>query len=186
MGDHLKCAMTCSLGSADLLRAWKADPALKARIEPFRKGSREAEKIAFPKGSNTAATARFDGQPNLATVEISCLPERMFFTRDRFTVKAGQPVKLVLTNPDATPHNLAIVVPGALEEIGMAGNELAKGPFGMAKDFIPESDKILHHTNLLFPNTGEILRFKAPEKPGTYLCTFPGHWVVMKGEMAVE
>jgi plastocyanin len=188
MGDHLKYALTCALGSADLLRAWQSDPALKARVEPFLKGSRAAEKIAFPKGSSNATTAQFDGQPNLATVEISCLPERMLYTKTRFSVKAGQPVKLVFTNPDATPHNLAIVVPGALEEIGMAGNEMAKDPSGMEKDFIPESDKILHHTKLLFPNTGEILRFTAPEKPGTYpyLCTFPGHWVVMKGEMVVE
>jgi len=32
------------------------------------------------------------------------------------------------------------------------------------------------------------LRFLAPEKPGIYpyLCTFPGHWVLMKGEMIVK
>ena len=32
-----------------------------------------------------------------------------------------------------------------------------------------------------------VLRFKAPEEPGIYpyVCTFPGHWVVMTGEMIV-
>jgi azurin len=32
------------------------------------------------------------------------------------------------------------------------------------------------------------MRFEAPEKPGRYpyLCTFPGHWVVMKGVMIVR
>jgi azurin len=91
-------------------------------------------------------------------------------------------------NPDATQHNLVIVEPGALEEVGMAGNEMAKDPGGLAKGFIPESSKILHHTSLLSPDTGEILRFNAPEKPGVYpyLCTFPGHWIVMKGEMVVK
>ena len=30
--------------------------------------------------------------------------------------------------------------------------------------------------------------FRAPEEPGRYpyLCTFPGHWMVMNGEMFVE
>ena len=32
-----------------------------------------------------------------------------------------------------------------------------------------------------------VLRFKAPTEPGIYpyLCTFPGHWVVMRGQMIV-
>ena len=112
----------------------------------------------------------------------------MLFDQNRLTVTVGQPVRLVLKNPDATPHNLAIVKPGALEEVGLAGNEMAKDPGGMAKDFIPPSDKILHHTKLLMPNTAQVLRFHAPDNPGIYpfLCTFPGHWVVMKGEFVVE
>ena len=81
-----------------------------------------------------------------------------------------------------------MVKPGAVEEVGMAGNEMAKDPKGFSKGFIPESDKILHHTKLLEPDTAEVLRFKAPKKPGVYpyLCTFPGHWIIMKGEMTVE
>jgi azurin len=80
------------------------------------------------------------------------------------------------------------VEPGALEEVGMAGNEMAKDPGGLAKGFIPDSPNILHASKLLEPNTGEIMRFTAPEKPGNYpfLCTFPGHWVVMKGVMIVK
>lgn len=70
----------------------------------------------------------------------------------------------------------------------MAGNEMAKDPKGIDKGFIPDSAKILYHTPLLSENTRFILRFKAPEKPGVYpyLCTFPGHWAIMKGEMVVE
>ena len=119
---------------------------------------------------------------------LSCIPERLLYDRTKFEGKAGQPVKLIFTNPDATQHNLVIVEPGALEEVGMAGNEMAKDPGGFAKGFIPESPKILHHSKLLEPDTGEIMRFTAPEKPGTYpyLCTFPGHWIVMKGVMVVK
>lgn len=189
MGDHLKYATTCALGSAALMRHWQTDEALKAKVEPVLKASAKKEQIKITSvGMSDAEGAKFDAQAGLAEVRISCLPERMMFTRTKFTVKAGQPVKLTLINPDATPHNLAIVQPGALEEVGMAGNEMAKDPKGIERDFIPESDKILHHTKLVFPNAGEILRFKAPAKPGTYpyMCTFPGHWVIMKGEMIVQ
>ena len=109
-------------------------------------------------------------------------------TITEFTVNRGQPVSLAFTNPDATAHNLAICTPGSLEEIGMAGNEMAKDPDGQKKDFIPVTDKILHHTKLLNPNSTETLRFTAPASPGDYpyVCTFPGHWVIMRGVMHVK
>ena len=112
----------------------------------------------------------------------------MLFDKTEFIVKAGQPVSLVFNNPDATPHNLAICQPGSVEEIGLAGNEMAKDPEGMKKDYIPVTDKILHHTKLLNPNSTETLRFTAPTKPGDYpfVCTFPGHWVIMRGVMRVR
>ncbi|MFP6867229.1 MAG: plastocyanin/azurin family copper-binding protein, partial [Roseibacillus sp.] len=97
--------------------------------------------------------------------------------------------KLILTNPDATQHNLLVLDRGAsVEEIGMAANEMAKSPDGVKKHFIPKDKRILHYTKLLDPNTSETLRFRAPSKPGTYpyLCTFPGHWILMKGEMIVK
>ena len=114
--------------------------------------------------------------------------DTMQFDIKNFDVTAGNKVKIIFKNPDATQHNLVFVEPGAVEEVGMAGNEMAKDPKGLSKGFIPESDKILHHTKLLDPDTAEVLRFIAPTEPGTYpyLCTFPGHWIIMKGEMIVR
>ena len=65
---------------------------------------------------------------------------------------------------------------------------MAKSPEGAKKHFIPEDKRILQATKLLDPNSSETLRFLAPDKPGIYpyLCTFPGHWVLMKGEMIVK
>lgn len=191
MGEHLKFAGHSALISEALARHWKDDAAFKARY-PAIPTAYEAwgihEKMASSTSRRTAQDAGFDSQKDLFSIEINCVPERMMYDKTGFTVKAGQPVKLTLVNPDATQHNLVIVLPGALEEVGMAGNEMAKDPKGLAKGFIPESDKILHHTKLLDPDTAEVMRFKAPETPGVYpfLCTFPGHWIIMKGEMTVE
>ena len=121
-------------------------------------------------------------------ITIGCLPERLLFDKERFRVKPGQPVKLLFTNPDATQHNIVFVQPGTDEEVGLAGNEMAKDPEAAKKDFIPKSKNILYHSKLLNQGEAEVLRFKAPEKPGRYpyICTFPGHWFVMKGVMIVR
>ena len=65
---------------------------------------------------------------------------------------------------------------------------MAKSPAGITKHFIPDSDKILHHTKLLDPDTSETIRFNAPTEPGDYpyVCTFPGHWILMRGTMHVK
>ncbi len=188
MGEHLRYTMVCSLGSEALRRHWEKDPALAGMIGGFLKGAARGNRMSIVRAPRTPAEAAFEKQPGMVTIEIATVPERMLFTPTEFTVKRGQPVKLVFLNPDAMQHNLAIVQPGALEEIGMAGNEMAKDPDGIKKDFIPKSDKLLHATKLIDPNAGAVLRFQAPDQPGVYpyVCTFPGHWVIMNGKMTVE
>ena len=112
----------------------------------------------------------------------------MIYDVTEFTVKANQPVKLVLSNPDLTMHNLLIAKPGTLEIVGKAGNEMAKDKDGLKKNYIPKMSEVLWSTPQLKQNTSHTLRFNAPKKPGKYpyLCTFPGHWVIMKGVMTVK
>lgn len=191
MGDHLSYATTCALGSEALAKHWKGDDAFLAahpKLAAFVTRDAAPDPIEASFGKPSGDDRKFDRQKDLLTVTVNCVPERLLFDTTRIDAKAGQPIKLVFRNPDATPHNLVLVTQGALEEIGLAGNEMAKDPGGLAKGFIPDSPKILHATKLLDPDTGEILRFHAPDEPGTYpyLCTFPGHWTVMKGELVVE
>ncbi|MEQ1841973.1 MAG: plastocyanin/azurin family copper-binding protein, partial [Verrucomicrobiales bacterium] len=193
MGDHLRYAARCSLLSAGLRQHWEGqldslskNPETEALATFFKSWDVKKDKPLISKLN--AKDAAFDAQPDLLTVRIGCLPERMLYDTTAFTASPGQPIKLTLSNPDVTQHNLVIGSPGSLEELGMAGNEMAKDPGGLAKGFIPESEKILHHTKLLEQGTSETLRFNAPEIPGIYpfLCTFPGHWILMKGEMTVK
>jgi plastocyanin len=60
----------------------------------------------------SAKDAEFDLQKDLATLRIACIPEQMRFTEEKVSVKAGQPVKLIFTNPDATDHNWVLVQAG--------------------------------------------------------------------------
>lgn len=191
MGNHLRYALRSALGSAALSRHLDDSEDLKSyhpELETFLRDWAESPDKGGILMNRNAADSDFDNQENLFTIEISTIPERMLFTVDRFTVKAGQPVRLLLTNPDVTPHNLVIIQPGSNEAVGMAANEMAKDPSGEEKEFIPEHLAVLHHTGMLGENEAEVLRFHAPEIPDVYpyICTYPGHWVMMKGEMIVE
>jgi azurin len=188
---HLQYAMVTALGSQNLARHWKTDadyrgqhPEIDSLLAKFQTASQRKGKTK----NLTAGESAFDQQKGLAEFTIACVPERMLYTVTRIEVKAGQPVKVTFNNPDVTQHNLVIVEPGAAMEIGMAGNMMAAQKDGVARSFIPDSKKILHHTKLLGQDQSEVLRFKAPMTPGEYpyLCTFPGHWVIMRGVMVVK
>jgi putative heme-binding domain-containing protein len=116
----------------------------------------------------------------------------MLYTVNQFAVTTGQPVKIVFTNPDATDHNLVIVKPGALAEVGMAANAMARDPKNANSDFIPaaKQDLILQASPMIGPTRKSqvhVMRFNAPQEAGIYpfVCTFPGHWIVMKGDIVV-
>lgn len=191
MDSYLTYALRTALDSHTLQPRWKGNAAFMAKhpeLAKFLEDSEPKKPAQMAKKKKTEKPDPFDEQPGLQTVTIKTLPERLLYDVREFKVKAGAPVKLVFENPDVTPHNLLIVQPGAADEVGLAGNEMAKLTDGMARHFIPDSTKILHKTKLLQQGETEILRFTAPTTPGSYpyLCTFPGHWLVMKGEMIVE
>ena len=185
-GTHLSYAIHTALSSENLARHWrgsKHERQITAVLAQLAKGAQTKPVVG------NANDADFDSQKGLQTVEIGCVPERMLFTETELKVKAGKPVKLIFKNPDATQHNIVILDRnGDVEKVGMAGNEMAKDPDGIKKHFVPDDKSILHHSKLLDPNTVETLRFIAPKKPGKYpyVCTFPGHWVLMRGVMIVE
>jgi azurin/glucose/arabinose dehydrogenase/lysophospholipase L1-like esterase len=118
-------------------------------------------------------------------VRIRAVPEAMRYDRTEFTVVAGKPVRLIFENPDHMPHNLLIVQPGSVEAVGALADEL--GEAGFERDYVPASDKILHHTRLIQRGESATLTFTAPTVPGDYgyVCTFPGHWRLMRGVMRV-
>ncbi len=107
-----------------------------------------------------------------------------------FKVKAGQKVKLTFNNTHPAvpqPHNLVISKTGTKDKLMAVAMQMAMAPDGMAKGFIPDSPDILFHTKLLQPNTVEVMEFTAPAAGDyPYLCTFPGHGILMNGVMHVE
>lgn len=119
------------------------------------------------------------------TITIGTLPDLQFNIK-QLDVKPGAKIKLVFSNSDDMPHNLLIVRGGATNEIGESATALGlKGP---NMQYVPVSDKVLYHTNLLQPHTVETIYFVAPGRPGRYeyLCTYPGHYQTMRGILNVK
>jgi putative heme-binding domain-containing protein len=114
--------------------------------------------------------------------------KNLTFSTRSFTAKAGEPLQITLANPDVVPHNWVLVKPGALQRIGEQANRLVADPEAVARHYVPKTDDVLYYTDIVPAHDEFTIWIKAPSQPGRYpyLCTFPGHWMVMNGEMVVE
>jgi hypothetical protein len=110
------------------------------------------------------------------------------FSPKELRAKAGSKVRLIFENPDLMTHNFVLVDDGAGDEVGALADRMASDPDGMAKGYVPQSPKILLSTPLVNPRAKHEVVFVVPTKPGRYpyLCTFPGHWRLMRGVLLVE
>ncbi len=118
---------------------------------------------------------------------IRTIHEQMIYDKSLIVVEAGKPVEIVLINEDAMPHNLVVVTPGAVEEIGKAAEKMSPDPDAQGRIHVPASPKVLHATKMVDGGQQTKLSFTAPTEPGEYhyVCTFPGHWMRMQGILAV-
>ena len=108
----------------------------------------------------------------------------LMYDKKALSVKVGQKVKLTLENKSAIPqpHNLMLLKPGSKDKVIALANMMLTDPNAMTKQYIPESTDILYHTNLIQPGQTGTIEFTITE-PGDYpyLCTFPGHSILMNG-----
>ncbi len=114
--------------------------------------------------------------------------KNLTFATRLFEVKANEPLALTLSNPDVVPHNLVIARAGTLHQVGVMCNQLVADPNAVAKQYVPETDSVLAYTDVVSPGEQQTIYIIAPPTPGRYpfLCTFPGHWMVMNGVMVVQ
>ena len=114
--------------------------------------------------------------------------DRMQYNLDEIKVEAGQTVVLTLKHVGKLPktamgHNWVLLTQGTeIPAFGAAASKAADN------DYIPEdTDNVIVHTKLLGGGEETTIEFTAPEK-GTYdfICSFPGHYALMKGKFIVE
>ncbi len=123
--------------------------------------------------------------PQLTTIRIATIPEKMMYDVKELTVKPGKKVKLTFANIDFMPHNILLVKPGTADDVGMLATSL--GARGFDVGFVPESKDILWHSKLVDFGNEEVIEFTAPTEEGAYpyICSFPGHHRLMRGMLFV-
>ena len=114
-------------------------------------------------------------------VALAVRPGLLRYDKPTFTVKAGSTVRLDFANPGGLQHNVVIIAPGSLEEVGREVDAWAGG------EYIPNMEEVLFATPMVSPLSSATLTFQVPDEPGSYpyLCTYPGHWRLMQGVMEV-
>ncbi len=123
--------------------------------------------------------------PELTTIRVGTVPERMQYDVTELTVKPGRKVKLTFANPDFMPHNILLVKPGTENDIGMKAMALGAGGFSVS--YVPDSPDILWSSKLVDHGQKQVIEFTAPTEEGAYpyICSFPGHHLLMRGTMYV-
>lgn len=136
-----------------------------------------------------ANPVRAQGAAKPRVIEISG-NDQMKFSLAEITAKPGESLEVVLTNVGQLPktvmsHNWVLLKPLTDDQIAaLAGTAATKAP-----DYLPDDkSSILAHTKTLGPKEADKVVFTAPTKPGeyTYICTFPGHFMLMRGKLIVK
>ena len=117
--------------------------------------------------------------------------DTMQFDLKSFEVESGQKIELTFKNIGKIPkiamgHNLVILKKG-VSAVAFGQKAMVAG--ANATNALPDSVKgeTIVATKLLGPAESETINFTAPEAGDyEYVCTFPGHFAMMRGVMKVK
>ena len=121
--------------------------------------------------------------------ELVLMPDAtnpLMYDKKTLTAKAGK-IKITMDNKSAIPqpHNICILKPGTKDKVIALANAMLTDPNAMAKDFIPDSPDIIKNTKLIQPGQSGFVEVTLEAGEYPYLCTFPGHAILMNGVLTV-
>ena len=156
----------------------------KAAAEAPKADAAPAEEAPAADADAATVTVNAEGVAEL-TIEAK---DSMQYNAKKFTVTAGQKVKLTLKHVGVMPkaamgHNLVILKPG-VEAAAFAATAAA----AFQEEYFPaaSADQTIAHTKLIGGGESTSIEFVAPDAGSyTFICTYPGHWGAMRGEMIV-
>lgn len=164
-------------------RVQEKSPAHQHMAGPGNSSSRSAEKAKASGKRVIKLPASWSAGPDMSII-MGTKPG-LKFDKETITVKAGAKIKFTFNNNDDMLHNLVVTMPGTSDKVGDMAVNL--GLNGEKLSYVPATPQVLFHTLLLQPGKSETIYFTAPDKPGDYqyVCTYPGHYLVMKGILKV-
>lgn len=176
------------------MKCYNRIPLLITTLAVLACGEKKEEKEQFTISDNSSTESATVPSKSAASdsqevIEVSLSAgDQMQFNKNEIKVKAGSTVKLTLThtgemNEKAMGHNFVLLKKGTdINTFGQKAMQAADN------DYIPEEGKqVIAHTEILGGGESATIEFMAPEA-GTYdfICSFPGHYALMKGKFVVE
>ena len=137
-------------------------------------------------GSETKNTNAATAVTSKATL-VLLSDDQMKYDKKILMAEEGQEVTLTLTHTGKMPktamgHNWILLKQGtdipAFANLASVATE---------SDYIPESDAIIAHTKTIGGGENTSVTFIAPAKGSyEYICSFPGHFSMMKGKLIIR
>lgn len=136
-------------------------------------------------GSNDNYTDENKGKTAI-TLELNA-NDRMEFDKTILHAYEGQEITLILNHTGKESvkimgHNFVL-----LKDDVNVNRFAAAASSSIDTDYIPARDEMIVHTRMLGGGESDTLVFKAPAIGFyDYLCTYPGHSMMMRGQLAVH
>lgn len=162
-----------------LLAACGGDPTPTPAPEPAPVAPSAPAATATPE-----APPPFEG-PGL-DVTLTPVGNTMAFEQTEITAQPGQTIRLTFENTADNPamsHNVVVLHAGT--DVNAFGQAAMSAE---ATDYIPVelADRVIAHTSVAAPGETVTAEFTAPAAGTyTYVCTFPGHYMMMTGTLIV-
>lgn len=139
-----------------------------------------------PAATAAPAAASTDGK---RVIDITA-DDTMKFNVTEIRAKPGEALRVTLKNKGQMPkqvmaHNWVLVKPMSDADLTAFGIKASS----VAPDYLPgDRSSVIAHTKLLGGGESDTLEFSAPAAAGEYpfICTFPGHFALMKGKLIVN
>ena len=165
-------------------------PHFKAEgLAPKQEGKPTAISLRIAKPKNSDQKVNFSGEPTEGAIALTVdAIGGLQYKQTELTAKPGQALAITLRNTDVMPHNLVILNPGKIQEVGEASFKMLNDPKAGEKSYVPDLSSVITHIPVIDPGTEYTLHFRAPKQPGDYpyICTYPGHWQAMRGVLKVR
>lgn len=166
----------------------EAKAAIAALLPNAKGGIGQVISKSIASGGAVAKAETLDDLKKTHTiVRVNVVAGQMKYEKTEYTASTGKPIAIALYNPDLLQHNIIAGKQGSMEKLGPAVNAMMTQPDGLAKHYIPAIPEVLGGTRMANQNEMVFLKLPALE-PGEYplLCSFPGHWAIMKATLKVQ
>ena len=121
------------------------------------------------------------------TIIILNSNDLMLFDKTSLLAKAGKNIRFTLNHTgkigkEFMGHNFVLLKKDVdVDDFAMLALDFKEN------EYIPKNNDFIVHTRMLGGGESETINFII-EEPGTYkyVCTFPGHYQIMQGELTIE